>query len=254
MLGIVIVSGIGAGFRGSIFNTTSEQIARQIRYDLFYFLIRKDVAYFDDTKTGEILSRLSTDTQIIQDGMSVNVSMFIRAMITIIISLAILFFISWKLTLITLAGVIPIVFFAMYFGLKVRDLSKVVQDVKAEIGQVSEEAISNIRTVKAFANEIAEIKKFKTKNDKAFELGKTLSIWQGVLTFFIQFTINGAMAGIIYYGSVLCSTGDITVGDITSFLLYMIQLIFNFAIIAGVFTNIFKMAGASQKIVSMMKH
>jgi ATP-binding cassette subfamily B protein len=65
MLGIVIVSGIGAGFRGSIFNTTSEQIARQIRYDLFYFLIRKDVAYFDDTKTGEILSRLSTDTQII---------------------------------------------------------------------------------------------------------------------------------------------------------------------------------------------
>lgn len=66
--------------------------------------------------------------------MSVNVSMFIRAMITIIISLAILFYISWKLTLITLAGVIPIVFFAMYFGLKVRDLSKVVQDVKAEIG------------------------------------------------------------------------------------------------------------------------
>lgn len=86
--------------------------------------------------------------------------MFIRAMITVVISLVILFIISWKLTLITLAGVIPIVFFAMFFGLKVRDLSKVVQDVKAEIGQVSEEAISNIRTVKAFANEITEIKKF----------------------------------------------------------------------------------------------
>jgi ABC-type multidrug transport system fused ATPase/permease subunit len=55
--------------------------------------------------------------------------------------------------------------------------------------------------VKAFANEISEIKKFKAKNDKAFEIGNTLSIWQGALTFFIQFTINGAMAGIIYYGS-----------------------------------------------------
>ena len=65
MFGIVIILGIGAGFRGAIFNTTSEMIARQIRYDLFYFLIRKDVAYFDETKTGEILSRLSTDTQII---------------------------------------------------------------------------------------------------------------------------------------------------------------------------------------------
>ena len=66
--------------------------------------------------------------------MSVNVSMFIRAMITVVISLVILFIISWKLTLITLAGVIPIVFFAMFFGFKVRDLSKIVQDVKAEIG------------------------------------------------------------------------------------------------------------------------
>ena len=108
--------------------------------------------------------------------------------------------------------------------------------------------------MKAFANEISEIKKFKAKNDKAFEIGNTLSIWQGALTFFIQFTINGAMAGIIYYGSVLCSSGDISVGAITSFLLYMIQLIFNFAIIAGVFSNIFKMAGSSQKIVSMMKY
>jgi len=62
------------------------------------------------------------------------------------------------------------------------------------------------------------------------------------------------MAGIIYYGAVLVSNGDITVGAITSFLLYMIQLIFNFAIIAGVFANIFKMTGASQKIVSMMKY
>lgn len=88
----------------------------------------------------------------------------------------------------------------------------------------------------------------------AFDKGNILAIWQGALTFFIQFTINGAMAGIIYYGAYLCLHGEISIGDITSFLLYMIQLIFNFAIIAGVFSNIFKMTGASQKIVQMMKH
>lgn len=95
MMIIVLVSGVTAGMRGSIFNITSFAIARDIRYDLFHSLIRKDVGYFDETKTGELLSRMASDTEVVQAGLSVNFSMLFRSLIFIIVSVVILGLISW---------------------------------------------------------------------------------------------------------------------------------------------------------------
>lgn len=117
MLIIVFVSGIASGIRGSLFNITSFGIARDIRYDLFYALIRKDIGYFDETKTGELLSRMSSDTEVVQAGLSVNFSMLFRAVIFIIVSIVILALISWKLTLVTVGGIIPFGLFAICMSL-----------------------------------------------------------------------------------------------------------------------------------------
>lgn len=65
MIGIIFLSGVASGLRGSVFNIMSEKIARDLRYDLFYFLIRKDIGWYDENKTGEILSRISKDTAVI---------------------------------------------------------------------------------------------------------------------------------------------------------------------------------------------
>ena len=122
MLIIVLVSGFASGIRGFIFNMTSYGIARDIRYDMFYQLVRKDVGYFDTVKTGEILSRMSSDTQVVQDGLSTNISMLVRAVIFIVISIAILAFISWELTLVTVGGIIPFVCFAVCLGTVLRKI------------------------------------------------------------------------------------------------------------------------------------
>lgn len=135
-----------------------------------------------------------------------------------------------------------------------RVLGKEIQDTKAEMGEVSEEAIANIRTVKAFANEFNEIAKFKLKNDKAFEKGYTYSIVMGFFTWWITISINSVNAAIIYYGSVLYNNNEITLGAITSFLLYMIQLIFNFMMLSGVASNLSKISGAAEKMVEYMKY
>jgi len=116
-------------------------------------LINKDIEFFDETKTGEILSRISSDTGVIQDGLSTNISMFIRCSIIIICTLGICFYISVPLTLITCGGIIPIVFCAVFYSRKVRVLAKATTDEKAVLGNISEESIGNIRTVKAFSNE-----------------------------------------------------------------------------------------------------
>ena len=253
MLIIVVISGFMVWIRGTVFNTMSEKIAKEVRYDLFYFILHKDVAFFDETKTGDILSRISSDTSVIQDGLSTNISMFIRCFIFICVTLVILCLISWPLTLITLAGIFPILVVAKFYGVVTKRLSKQVQDQKAEMGSISEEAIACIRTVKAFSTETFETSRYAKRNAEAYRLGKASGIYNGLFSFFIGFMMNGVNALIIYYGAVLAKEGDISVGEITAFLLYMIQLLFNFAVIAMVVGNVYKIAGASEKIVEMMK-
>jgi len=144
-----------------------------LRYDIFYFLINKDVEFFDETKTGDILSRISSDTSVIQDGLSTNISMAIRSIITIGMNIAILAYISWKLTLLTVASIIPVVILAAVNGAFQKKIQKKVQSEKAIMSSVSEEAISCIRTVKAFATEAFESKRYLESNEKVYQLGKT---------------------------------------------------------------------------------
>ena len=116
MLILVLVSSAFVWVRAMTFNSMSERIAMRLRYDIFYFLINKDVEFFDETKTGDILSRISSDTSVIQDGLSTNISMAIRSIITIGMNIAILAYISWKLTLLTVGSIIPVVILAAANG------------------------------------------------------------------------------------------------------------------------------------------
>jgi len=92
------------------------------------------VGYFDEHKTGDILSRMSSDTEVIQNGMGTNISMFVRSLVFIIGTTIVLFFISWELTLITLGGILPIMGLGMCIGRKLKELSKKQQDAKAALG------------------------------------------------------------------------------------------------------------------------
>lgn len=163
--------------------------------------MHKDVQFFDETKTGDILSRISSDTSVIQDGLSTNISMFIRALIFIVVTFAIMFLISWKLTLVTLAGIFPVIIVGKIYGNAVKQISKDRQDQKAEMSAISEESISCIRTVKAFSTELFETERYKKKNQEAYRLGVAAGKYGSVFTFFVNLMMNGVMALIIWYGA-----------------------------------------------------
>ena len=93
-------------------------------------------------------------------------------MIFIIVTLVIIFFISWRLTLVTLGAIVPVLGVGKIYGVEIKKITKKVQDQKAEMSANSEEAISCIRTVKAFSTESFELTRYKKSNAKAFELGK----------------------------------------------------------------------------------
>lgn len=118
---------------------------------------------------------------------------------------------------------------------------------------VAEESFSNVRTVKAFSNEDYELSQFQLGNISVYELGRTKGIWYGFFSFTVQVFLYGSMTAIIFYASILYERGEIDIGSITSFLFYLIMLLLNFAMLAGVLGNVYSMLGASDKIVDIMQ-
>lgn len=121
---IICCSGACGGCRAYTFNVMSEIIARKLRFDFFDSVINKDVAFFDERRTGDLLSRMSNDIQVVQDCLSTSISMFIRSSTSIICILTILMIISPSLTGITFGGIIPVVVFAAFYGLAIKKLTK----------------------------------------------------------------------------------------------------------------------------------
>ena len=125
---VCVISAFCVWYRAYCFNTIGEKIAKLIKYDFVSSLINKDITFFDSQKTGEILSRIANDTQVIQYGLSINISMFISTMIFIIATIIILALISWKLTLVTLGGIFPVIIVGKFYGDRIKIISKKVQD------------------------------------------------------------------------------------------------------------------------------
>jgi len=119
---------------------------------------------------------------------------------------------------------------------------------------VAEESYGNIRTVKAFSNEQEEISKFEEFNNKVYDISKVKAVWGGFFLFTVQFMLFGAMAGIMYLSGILYQRGKINIGIITSFLFYMVMLLFNFARAASVFGEVMAILGASDKVVELIQY
>jgi ABC-type multidrug transport system fused ATPase/permease subunit len=179
--------------------------------------------------------------------------MFLRSVCVIGASIIALFVMSPILALTMCTGMVPVAGFSLYTGHKMRELAKEVSAEKAKMSTIADESLGNIRTVKAFANEEEELRKFSVGSDEVYKLGVQKAYWMGFFGFFTQACLYGAMALIIYVASILYERGEITIGTITSFLFYMIMMLFNFWILSFVYGNAMQVVGASDKIVKVMQ-
>jgi ABC-type multidrug transport system fused ATPase/permease subunit len=138
------------------------------------------VAFFDSRRTGDLISRLSSDTAQIENAISTQVAMMIKSGLFCIIVILMLFFvISWKMTLFLIATMLPTMCFVPVFGKFMKRSRKEISDAKADASNVAEEAIANIRTVKAFATEEVECNDYAEKNNKVFAKSKLQAFWYG---------------------------------------------------------------------------
>jgi ABC-type multidrug transport system fused ATPase/permease subunit len=178
------------------------------------------------------VSRLNNDVAIVEQTLSNNISMVSRAIITIVADLVMMFIVCWQLSLIALAGVFLSAFFQLFFITKQRNMQAQIQARKSALSVVTEESCHNIRTVKAFANEEEETKKFAIKNEALLSIGRTKALVTASQTTITMIILYGTLCATLFCAKYLYEKGEFQIEIITTFMLYILSIIFQFWLIA----------------------
>nr|VDD11410.1 unnamed protein product [Brassica oleracea] len=249
---IVVVGSLCTALRSWLFNSASERVVARLRKDLFKHLMHQEIAFYDVTKTGELLSRLSEDTQIIKNAATTNLSEALRNVTTALIGVGFMFSSSWKLTLLALV-VVPLISIAVkQFGRYLRELSHKTQAAAAVAASIAEESFGAIRTVRSFAKESYMVSQYSKKVDETLKLGLKQAVLVGLFFGGLNAAFTLSVITVVSYGAYLTITGSMTVGALTSFILYSLTVGSSVSSLSSLYTTAMKAAGASRRVFQIL--
>ena len=252
LLVLFALAGVFTAVRSYLFTVAGEHVVAQLRQKLYSVLVRQEVAFFDEHRTGELTNRLVADTSALQKAVTVNLSMLLRYGLMGFGALIILFFTSLKLTAVMLATVPLVVLAARFYGRLLRKVSRQVQDALAESTEVAEETLSGIRTVRAFSREEQESARYGGKVDTTFDLARKRARIGAIFGGSASFGGYSAIAVVLWYGGVLLAEGAMSMGQLAAFLLYTSTVAFSIGALAGLWEDFMKALGASERVFELL--
>lgn len=251
-LGILFFQSIMSFFRIRLFVEIAEKALASIRRDSYIKLITMPIDYFANRRVGELNSRLSSDLSQIQDTLTTTLAEVIRQALSLILGVLLLIMVSAKLALMNLSILPVLVVAALFFGRFIRKLSRQTQDQLAESNSIVQETLLGISNVKAFVNEFYESNRYKNKLDNVISLAIKGATFRGLFASFIIFCIFGAVILVIWYGASLVSSGEISVGDLTTYILYSMFVAGSMGSFPELYANIQKALGASERVIEIL--
>lgn len=248
LLMIMAIGGVATIIRGWLFTLIGEKIVRDLRTKLFRKIIEQDVSFFDTNKTGELMNRLASDTTVVQSCLSVNISMGLRNVAQIILSIVLLFITSWELTCIMMAVIPALMVVVISYGRFTKKLTKQLQDALAMAADTGSESISNARIMKSFAAELLEFTKYASSVQSSYEKGAKKAFAYGIFTGGTGFLAGVAILVVVYYGATLVIHDHLSIGQLTAFILYTIYIALGMGIVSSLYTEFMSALGASDRI------
>ena len=244
----IIFASIFTTLRSYWFTMAGERVVARLRADLFAHLLSLEIGFYDVTRTAELVNRLASDTTILKDAVTINISMGLRWAATVLFGIGYLFIISWKLTLVMLSVVPIVAVSAVFYGKRIRKLSKETQDALARATEVAEESLSHIRTVRSFSREQFQSKLYAERIQKTYELGRSIAWAFGLFAGVITFVASGAMILVLWYGASLVLEKEMSAGVLTSYVLYTLTVGIALAGLSSLFAQFMQAIGACERI------
>ncbi|XP_054842915.1 ATP-binding cassette sub-family B member 10, mitochondrial isoform X2 [Eublepharis macularius] len=250
----VLLSGIffcGAAANATrvyLMQTAGQRIVNQLRATMFSSLLKQEVAFFDKTSTGELINRLSSDTALLGRSVTENLSDGLRAVAQALVGVGMMFFVSPKLAMFVLSVVPPLAVIAVIYGRYLRKLTRMTQDSLAEATQLAEERIGNLRTVRAFGQELNEMEKYRNKIDCVLQLAKKEAIARAGFFGATGLSGNLIVLSVLYKGGLLMGSAHMTIGELSSFLMYAFWVGISIGGLSSFYSELMKGLGAGGRL------
>ena len=253
--GFIVVAAILAlatALRFYLVSWIGERVVADLRAAVFGRVIALSPAYFETTKTGEVLSRLTTDTELLQTVIGSSLSLALRNSLTMLGALVMLGVTSLKLTLLVLIVVPLVVVPIVLFGRRVRKLSRKSQDRVAGISAFAEETINAIRTTQAFTHEPLDRKNFAGIVNDAFDAARFRIRTRALLTAIVILLTFGAVAMVLWVGGYDVIAGRMTGGQLSAFVFYAILMAVSVGTVSEVIGEVQRAAGAAERLLELL--
>lgn len=252
LLAILLVQSIFSFFRVWLFAKVSERSMRDIRVSLYSRMVQLPMTFFDKRRTGELISRITADVSMLQETFSTTLAELFRQIITLLAGVIFLMATTPKLTLFMLATFPILIIIAMVFGKFIRKLSKQTQDELAAANVIVEETLHSIMTVKSFAGEDYESNRYSKGLNKVVKVALKAAGFRGAFISFIIFALFGGIVAVMWYGATLVASGDMSIGDLVSFVLYTTFIGGSIAGLGDIYGQVQKAIGSSERVLEIL--
>ena len=251
-LAIALVLAIGTGVRYYFVTRLGERVVADIRRALFDRVMGMSPAYFENIMTGEVLSRITTDTTLILSVIGSSVSVALRNVLTLLGGLVLLMLTSGKLSLLVLLIVPAVVVPIVVLGRRVRASSRESQDWIAQSSGKASEALSAVQTVQAFTHEDRTRADFALVTERSFDSAQRRIGVRAVMTFFVIFLAFAGVVGVLWVGARDVRAGMMTPGELVQFLIYAVLVAGAVGALSEIWGELQRAAGATERLVEML--
>ena len=253
MIAMISLLAIGTFCRFYLMSWLGERVTADIRKAVFDKIVVLHPSYFEENRSGEITSRLTTDTALLESIVGSSFSMALRSTLTLIGGLIMLLVTNIKLTMIVVAFV-PLVLVPMFaFGRRVRNLAASSQDAIADIGTYAGEIIQNIKVVQSYTHEHAEQQAFGREVENAFAVAKRRIQQRSLLIAAAIFLVFSAISVMLWIGGTDVLAGRITGGELGAFVFYAVMVAMSVATVAEVYGELQRAAGAASRLLELLQ-
>lgn len=252
LLAVFLLRSVASFIQNYNLNYVGEKIVVDMRCQLYAHFQTLSIRFYSDRRVGELISRISSDVTVVRTVLTGNISAFLQQSLTLVGSVAIMFYLNWRLTLFIIVLMPVIVAVAFVFGGAIRRTSTRVQDEIAGATVVAEEVLQSIREVKSFVRESYEIARYNAAIEIAFRAAVKLLTIRSVFGPIIAFVAFAGLALILWFGGREVLDGRLSAGELIAFLIYGLTVAASFAGVISMYSQLQEALGATKRVFEIL--
>ena len=252
LFGVGIALGVFSALRFYSVTWLGERVTADLRNAVYKHVVKQSPAFFETTATGEVLSRLTTDTTLVQQVVGSSLSMGLRNAVMGVGAMVMLIVTNPYVMTQVLGILLLVVAPSMVFGRRVRKLSRASQDRVADSSAIAAEVLNAIPVVQSYVQENREAARFSVSTEHAFDTAKKRTLVRSMLVAFIISATFGALLWGLYQGTQAVIAGRITAGHLGETVVYVMLLVSSVAVLSEVYGDLLRAAGATERLMELL--